>query len=175
MLGRYENFPNIIHGIARFSYRASQKKAQLAIVSAFYQLNRKKCRLKDIAYLFPPTYEVKFEFGIGEDITFTFLDENELNTLETKITKKALMFLDFLCVLQYHIIDKSRKRAPLKFDYYLLRFAFAKNYMEFLVSHERGPMRVHVEDLINFLTECIKKEMAAKYSVALKPEGKRTV
>ncbi len=47
--------------------------------------------------------------------------------------------------------------------------------MEFLVSHERGPQRVHVEDLMGFLTENVKNELADRYSVALKHEGMRAV
>jgi len=175
VLGHYENFPRIIHGIARFSYKASRGKVQQAIASAFYWLTQEKCRLEEIAYSFPQSCVVDFEFGIGEDSVFTFLDKAELGVLEVEIAKKALVFLDFLCVLQYHVVDESRRRAPLKFDYYMLRFAFARNYMEFLVSHERGPQRVHVEDLIVFLTEHINKELADRYSVALKLEGTRTV
>ncbi len=85
------------------------------------------------------------------------------------------MFMDFLCVLQYHIVNESGKRSPLKFDYYLLRFAFGKNYMEFLVSHERGPQRVHVEDLIDFLTKHVKSELADRFSAVLRREGAWTI
>lgn len=174
MLGHYENFPRTIHGIARFSYSASPEKVQRAIASAFCQLNREKWRLREIAYS-SSRCEVNFEFGVGEESVFAFLDESELNVLEAEIAKKALVFLDFLCVLQYHVVDESGKRSPLKFDYYMLRFAFGGNYMEFLVSHERGPQHVHVEDLIDFLMEHIKKELTDRYSVALKLKGTRTV
>ena len=175
MLGCYENFPKIIHGINRFTYRASSKKAQQAIVSAFYQLNQKGRRLGEIAYSSSVGCEVNFEFGVGEDVTFTFLDKNELSILEGEIAERAFAFLDFLCVLQYHVVDELGNRAPLKFDYYMLRFVFGKNHMEFLVSHERGPQHVHVYDLINFLTDLVKEELAARFSVALRLEGKRTV
>lgn len=174
MLGHYENFPRIIHGVARFTYRASRGKVQQAIVSAFYRLNQKGRRLEEVAYSSRAGCVVDFEFGVGEDVTFTFLDKNELGVLEAEIARKTLMFLDFLCVLQYHFVDESGKRAPLKFDYYLLRFAFGRNYMEFLVSHERGPQRIHVEDLIGFLTAHVERELADRYSVVLKLEGMRT-
>jgi len=151
LLGHYKNFPRIIHGIARFSYSASRGKVQQAIASAFCQLNREKCRLKEIAYSSSPRCEVDFEFGVGEESIFTFLNKSELSVLETEIAKKALLLLDFLCVIQYHVVDESGKRSPLKFDYYMLRFAFNGNYVEFLISHERGPQRIHVEDLIDFL------------------------
>ena len=174
MLGHYENFPQIIHGIARFTYRAPRGKIQQAIMSTLYRLNKEKCRLKKIVYSSSPSCEVDFEFGVGEDSVFTFLDKSELSILEAEIAKKSLVFLDFLCVLQYHVVDELGKRAPLKFDYYLLRFAFSRYYMEFLVSHERGPQRVHVEDLIGFLMEYVKKELAERFSVVLKQRGMQT-
>lgn len=175
MLGHYEDFPENIHGIARFTYRASLRKVQQATVKVLYRLNRRKCRLEEITYPSTPRCEVGFEFGIGEERTFVFLDENELSLLEDEIERNALIFLDFFCALQYHTFDKSRKRAPLKFDYYLLRFAFDRNHLEFMVFHERGPQRVHVEDLIGFLTENIKKELADRYSAVLRLESSRTV
>ena len=175
MLGHYENFPKIIHGVARFSYRASSKKVQQVIVSVFHRLNQKKCRLEEIAYSSPAECEVDFEFGVGDGNVFTFLDKSELAVVKTEIAGKALIFLDFLCVIQYHIVDKLGKRAPLKFDYYLMRFAFGRNYVEFLISHERGPQRVHVEDLIGFLTGHIRSKLADRYSVDLQLEDTRTI
>jgi len=175
LLGLYENFPKIIHGVARFTYKTSTKNIQQAIVATLYRLNQEKCRLEEIAYPSKQYCEVNFEFGVGEDVTFTFLDKNALDRLETEIMKKSLMFLDFLCVLQYHVVDKLKGRSPLKFDYYFLRFAFSRNLMEFLLSHERGPQRVHVEDLIGFLMKQVTKELADQYSSALKLESKRTV
>lgn len=175
MLGHYENFPKIIHGVARFTHKTSRRKIQKAIVSVFHRLNQERCELKEIVYSSSPSCEVDFEFGIGENSVFTYLDENELSILEAEIAKKTLMFLDFLCVLQYHIVQDSGKRVPLKFDYYMLRFEFDRNYMEFLVSHERGPQHVHVEDLIDFLTRHLERALADRYSTALKLEGTQTV
>jgi hypothetical protein len=175
LLGLYENFPEIIHGVARYAYGTSTKKVQHAIVAAFHRLNQENCGIEEIAYPSTPHCEVEFEFGVGEDLTFTFLDKSALDRLKAEIAKKSLMFLDFFCVLQYHIVDKMRGRSPLKFDYYFLRFAFGRNFVEFFVSHERGPQRVHVEDLIDFLTKHMAKELTDQYSGALKLENKRTV
>ncbi len=161
--------------MARFTYRASLRKVQHATVKALYQLNRRKCGLEEITYPSTPRCEVNFEFGIGEEGTFAFLDENELNYLEDEIERNVLTFLDFFCALQYHISDEPRKCTPLKFDYYLLRFVFDRNHLEFMVFHERGPQRVHIEDLIGFLTKNIKKELDDRYSAVLKLESSRTV
>jgi len=175
LLGLYENFPEVIHGVARFTYKTSTRNIQQAIVATLYQLNHEKCRFEEIAYPSKQHCEVNFEFGVGEDLTFTFLDKNTLDRLETEILKKSLMLLDFLCVLKYHVVDKLKGRSPLKFDYYFLRFAFSRNFMEFLLSHERGPQRVHVEDLLDTLMKQVTRELDDQHSSALKLESKRTV
>jgi hypothetical protein len=176
LLGHYENFPETIHGISRFSHRVSSRKVQQAVVSAFYQLNKEKCWLKEIVcHSSPLRCEVNFEFGVGEKDTFTFLDEEERDRLKNAIEKKTMPFLDFLCVLQYYVVNGPKRRAPLKFDYYLLRFAFDSNYVEFLVSHERGPQRVHIEDLMSFLTKHVKRALADQHSAVLKLESTQTL
>ncbi len=176
MLGRYENFPETIHGAASFTYKAPAKTVQRAILSTLLNLSRKKCSLQEIAHSSPKHCEVDFEFGVGEGTTFTFLDEKEQGRLGSEVERKTLTFLDFLCVLQYHVVDGVGKRSPLKFDYYFLRFEFiSKSFMEFLISHERGPRRVHVEDLMDFLTAHVKRELAEQHAVSLQLENKRTV
>ena len=171
MLGHYEQFPETVHGISHFAHKTPLKPVQQAIATAFGQLNQKKCGLTEISHLNGPTdCEVDFEIGIGERATFTFMDNIEVGRLKGEIAKKPLPFLDFLCVLQYHATGKSGRRLSLRFDYFLLRFAFAKNLAEFLVSHERGPRRVHVEDLIGFVTAHVSRELAKRNSVLLKLE-----
>ena len=171
MLGHYEQFPEIVHGISHFTHRVPLRPVQQAIAVVFGQLNQEKCGLTEISHLNElANCEVGFEIGIGERVTFTFLDRTELERLKNEITKKPLPFLDFLCVLQYHTVGELGIRLSLRFDYYLLRFAFAKNLTEFLVFHERGPRRVHVEDLTHFLTERVKRELQEHHSIPLRLE-----
>ncbi|UCH31871.1 MAG: hypothetical protein JSV05_00240 [Candidatus Bathyarchaeota archaeon] len=166
MLGNYANFPNMIHGLLSFTHRASSRKIQQAVATTFHCLNQEVFRLKDISYSFPANCEVIFEFGIGEDVSFAFLDKTELNKLMTEIENKTLTTLDFFCALQYHVLD-SGKHTPLKFDYYFLRFSFAPNFVHFSVFHERGPRRVHVRDLMHFLIKLVKTKLNDQYSIAL--------
>jgi hypothetical protein len=171
MLGHYEQFPETVHGISHFTYRAPLRPIQKAIATVFGQLNQKKCDLTEIVHLNGSAdCEVDFEVGIGDKATFTFLDKIEVERLKGEITKKSLSFLDFLCVFQYHAIGESGRRLSLRFDYYLLRFTFAKNLTEFLVYHERGPRRVHVKDLMCFVTERVKRELQEHHSISLEPE-----
>ncbi|MGB9134958.1 MAG: hypothetical protein WCC63_05185 [Candidatus Bathyarchaeia archaeon] len=165
MLGHYENFPDTVHGVTHFTHTTSLKAVQQVIVVALGQLNQKKCSLEEVARSVGPRCEVDFEVGVGEETNFTFLDDSEMERLEREISRKALPLLDFLCVLQYHLIKEPERRSPLKFDYFLLRFAFAKNLTELLVSHERGTQRVHVEDLMRFVIERVRKRLAEDFPV----------
>jgi len=174
MLGHYENFPETVHGIAHFTHKASMKAVQQAVVAAFTELNQKKYKLEEIARSSGSRCDVDFEIGVGEQATFTFLETSEVERLKEEVAKRTLPLLDFLFVLQYHAITESGTRSPLKFDYYLMRFAFAKNLTEFLVSHERGPRRVHVEDLVCFVAKHVTMKFAEHYSGSLKLEDQRT-
>lgn len=175
MLGTYENFPGTIHGATHLAHATSIKKVQQALVTTLSQLNQNGCNLETItgSLVEAPRCEVNFEVGVGEETWFTFLDESEAERLDREISRKALPLLDFLCILQYHLVRDSGKRSPLRFDYFLLRFAFAKNLTELLVTHERGTRRVHVEDLMRFLTGRVEKRLEEDRLVDTSIRGRR--
>lgn len=174
MLGTYENFPCTIHLGTHFSHTTSVKKVQQALVIIFSQLNQDACSLEAITGFSGKVYcEVNFEVGVGEETSFTFLSASEVERLEQAISREAMPVLDFLCVLQYHLVPVLGKRSPLKFDYFFLRFAFATNLTEFLVAHERGPRRVHVEDLTQFLMRRIEAKLKANHLVSTRTRGRR--
>ena len=160
LLGRYENFPEVIHGIARFTCKSSTKKVQQTIILALHRLNQQVFSLNNIATFSLSECEVSFEFGIANGVEFNYLDEEELNRFQKSIFKKAMPALDFFCVVRYHV-KKGGKRVPLKFDYHMLRFIFYnKNNLELRMSHQRGVQRVSVEDLITFITKRINDELS---------------
>jgi len=161
LLGRYENFPEAIHGVARFTHRLSVRKLQQAILHALHRLNQEIHDLDAIAPFSSLKCEVSFEFGVAEDNLFNYLDKEELDSLQRAIVKRALPILDFLCVVRYHV-TKGGKRVPLRFDYHLLRLVFQRRSVELQIFHERGTQRVSLEDLITFLTKCIKDELSRR-------------
>ncbi len=161
MLGRYQNFPTTVHGIARLSHSFSTEKLQRIIIEAFHQLNLETC---DVNAVTPrsPACEVGFEFGIAEGVTFSYLDEEELRRFEGAIESEATPILDFLCVVRYYTVDEKGKRVPLKFDYHLLRFLFGKDSAEVRIYHERGTQRVPMEDLISFIIKRINRGLSRR-------------
>lgn len=162
MLGRYQNFPQTIHGVARFTYSASIRQLQQTIFYTLYQLNNETCSLHDITTPSPFKCEVSFEFGVAEESTFNFLDKEELQRLQKSVEEKSLPILDVYCAVRYHKVNESGKRTSLKFDYHMLRFAFYRRIIELFVSHERGTQRIPLEDLVTFLKNRINKELEQK-------------
>lgn len=175
MLGRYENFPEVIHGRARFTCQDSVREVQRTILRSLHQLNREVHRLDAIASHLSPHCEVGFEFGVAEDMTFNYLDEEELNKSGRRIAKKELPLMDFLCAIHYHTVKKDGKRVPLKFDYHLIRFMFRGNSVELQVSHERGPQHVPLRDFITFMISHINEELSKKQMTPLRLEYLRTL
>ncbi|MFB0567709.1 MAG: hypothetical protein ACETVM_03905 [Candidatus Bathyarchaeia archaeon] len=167
MLGRYENFPQVIHGIARFTFPSSKQQLQKAILEVAHQLNHEVYRVKDFTPFLTSNCRVSFEFGIAEDMTFSYLDKEELERFRKQIETKPLRIIDIFSVIRYRIINTKGKRTPLKFDYNMLRFAFSRKTMELLVSHERGNQRISLEDFITFLTNKINEKLKRETQKAL--------
>ena len=160
LLGRYENFPQVIHGVARFTCRSSIAKVQQETLCTLHKLNEQAFNLKEIATISHSQCEVSFEFGVADGIEFGYLDEEELDKMQKGIAREVLQAMDFLCVVRYHII-KNGKRVPLKFDYHMLRFIFYnKNNLDLRVSHQRGIRRISVGNLITFITKRINEELS---------------
>ncbi|NIU81350.1 hypothetical protein GWN63_03780 [Candidatus Bathyarchaeota archaeon] len=161
MLGRYENFPEVVHSVAIFAYESTEKGLQQAILRALHRLNQLTHNLNVISPFSTPRCEVSFEFGVAEGLTFNYLDREELERFQKSIKKQTPPTLDFFCAVRYHILKEGRRR-PLKFDYHLLRFAFHGRSIELQVSHERGIRRVSPEDLINFIIGQIREELSGR-------------
>ena len=176
MLGKYEKFPQIVHGIGNFTYKLPARELQEAILQSFYRLNREAYDLSDITHL-PSSSQcnVSFEVGIAEDISFNFLDEEELERFHKGVQKNALQFLDFFCVVRYHVVKACGKRVPLKFDHYFLRFIFYPRDLELRIVHERGTQHVHLEDFINFVIGQVNSELAERKLEALSKRYLRTL
>ena len=161
MLAQYENFPETIHGVARFAYRSPIRKVEQVIFYTFHKLNEETYGLGDITPFPSSKCEVSFEFGVAQGVTFDYLGGEELEKFQKTVGQKALPMLDFFCVIRYHVV-KEEKRIPLKFDYNFLRFIFYETQMELQVSHERGTQRISIEELIVFITKRINEELLQK-------------
>ena len=158
MLGRYENFPKNVHGVAIFDYQDQTKSIQQAILCTLHHLNNGTYNLGAVTPYLKQNYEVGFEFGVAEGFDFNFLDKMELDQCLRNVAAKEVETLDFFVVVRYHSVREEGKRVPLKFDYHVLRFRFQKNGLELRIRHERGPQRVPIDELTNFIAKRINIE-----------------
>jgi hypothetical protein len=150
MLGVYANFPESVHGISRFAASVSNKKLQHILTETFHMLNNQTLNLEEVASPSMPQCTLAFEFGIAEDSDFNYLDNEEKQRVLKSVNKKPLQVIDFLCAIRYYK-KQGEKKVPLRFDYYLLRFAFNKDLFEMRVFHERGPMHILPKDVTEFV------------------------
>jgi hypothetical protein len=161
MLGFYENFPQNIHKISRFATSISTKKLQQTLVETFTEMNGGTYNLEDVAE--PPMHEytVIIELGIADTNSFSYLDSTEKDKALTILQKTTLPVMDFYCSLRYYRTE-NEKKTPLRFDYYMIRFAFNKNYIETQIFHERGPRYVSPEDINAFFVAKINGKFSKK-------------
>lgn len=161
MLGFYESFPENVHIIAYFKATASKMRTQQALTQTLHKLNNETFRLEDVANPSVPQCTVVLEFGIADEVNFNYLDEKETNKALKVINKKPFKIMDFFSAIRYYKTE-NRKKTPLKFDYYMLRFIFNKKSTEIQVFHERGPRHVSPEEIINFVVDKINEKFSRK-------------
>ncbi|MEM2971483.1 MAG: hypothetical protein QW270_03570 [Candidatus Bathyarchaeia archaeon] len=156
VLGVYENFPQHIHKLARFATSISNKRLQQTIIQALYEANGKVFSMKEVAVPSISQYMVIFEFGIAENDTFNYLDGEETDKVLGVINKKPLQIMDFFCAVRYYK-KQNEKKIPLRFDYYMIRFAFNEGIMEIHVFHEKGSRHITPEEIVNLITNRVNE------------------
>jgi hypothetical protein len=159
MLGLYENFPANIHRTDSFTSPLLSRKLQQRLIQVLHKVNCETFSFEEVAY--PTVHECKiiFEVGLADAKSFSYIDEEETKKALTALRKATFQTIDFFCAVRYY---KGAAKAPLKFDYYLMRFVFGKNCVEIQVFHERGPQYISPEDLVAFLVNEINETSARK-------------
>lgn len=159
MLGRFDSFPKTVHKVAVFNGQDPKTKVQQAILCAFQGLNQQSFELCKIMSFLKQDINVSFEVGVGDGSDFLFLQKNEQENCSRAVEEDEFEVLDFFVVVRYHKLNNKGKQIPLRFDYHVLRFAFHEKLIELLIRHERGTQRIPVDDLIEFFTSQINKEL----------------
>lgn len=160
LLGRFENFPKNIHGIALFQYQNLPKRLQQAILFTLHRLNSEKFDLATVTPYLQQKCEVSFEFGVADGFDFNFLDQNELDQCLKRVEETEQDIWDFFFTVRYHLVKEGEKRVPLRFDYHVLRFVFQQGVLELQIRHERGTQHVPLDDLTDFLVKQINVELS---------------
>ena len=162
MFGRYDNFPETVHGVALFNYQDATKSIQQAILCALHHLNQEVYDLGAVTPYLKQKCEVGFEFGVAEGNVFNFLDAIELDQCLKRVAEKELQTLDFFFVVRYHVTSNGGKRVPLRFDYLVLRYMFQEGCLELRIRHEKGTQRIPLDDLTYFIAKRINAELSRR-------------
>lgn len=160
-LGFYENFPRSIHWVESFSSTQSSKHIQFKTIQKLSALNCQEFSFEEVTNPTVPQGKVIFEFGLADSAGFNFIDEEEVKKAQVLLSKEQSGVLDFFCAIRYYK-GIGEKRRALKFDYFLLRFAFIKGFVEVQVHHERGPRYVSPKDLAAFVYVKLNEGSARK-------------
>lgn len=150
MLGFYENFPLNIHRIEAFKTSLSTRRLQRRLIQVLLDVNSRTFSFEEVACPTVPKCTIIFEAGLAEAKTFNYIDEEETQKVLSALRKAPFKTMDFFCAIRYYK-GTAENKAPLKFDYYLIRLVFGKNSLKIQVFHERGPRYISPEDIIIFL------------------------
>ncbi len=167
MLGRYENFPENIHGMVLLKNRNPTKKLQQVILRTFYCLNQENLDLITLTPYLKQNYKIGFECGVADGVDFNFLDKKELDQCLENLKETEAKTLDFFFVVRYHLVRDNCKMIPLRFDYHVLRLLFQEGDLELQIRHERGTQRVPLDDLTEFLVKQINLELSRRQMLPL--------
>jgi hypothetical protein len=161
MLGFYENFPVNIHRIETFSTPLSSRKLQQRLIQVLHDINHRTFNFEEVACPTVPECTIILEVGLAEAKHFNYIDEEETKKMLSALSKAPFQTMDFFCAVRYYK-GNAEKKAPLKFDYYMMRAVFGKNAVEIRVFHERGPRYISPEDLVTFLVNEVNKTSPRK-------------
>ena len=151
MLGTYENFPDNIHIRASFTSTLPDQKIQQKLVQTLHEANRKQFRFEEVGHPAMHDCTMNFEVGIAENTSFNYVNDEETKTVFNVLKKQALQIMDFFVAIKYYKGD-DKKKLPLRFDYYMVRFVFNEsNFIEVQVFHEKGPRYTSPEDIVEFI------------------------
>lgn len=177
MLGRYANFPAIIHGTARLSHQISLPRLKQLIIAALQNMNVRKEPYEISVSDHPGVYagERSFEIGVADDVYFNFLDDAEAKRLLKHLSEgENLSLLDFLVIVSYYYVREG-KTIALKFDRHILRFIFYDNIVELNLFHEKGIRRTPLDDFLKYIIDNISQEIKKNHLEPLKIEHLRTL
>lgn len=176
-LGRFANFPTILHGTASVTHENTIGKTQQAIVKAFYNLNSFKDTYPLSIADHPGTYngEVSFEAGVADGLFFDFLDQENMQKLSASLNPKATpATLDFLLIVAYRY-QRDGKRISLNFDHHIIRFSFYNKEVDVSLFQSKGTRRMPLDDLLNLVINRINQETKQMGIKPLKKEKMKTL
>lgn len=161
--GRFDSFPDIIHGRLKISHRTSALKMYQIIVVTLKKLNNftTKLTLNDINHS-KHHGSMVFEIGIADGSYFHFLDHETMNklTASQRLVKnqQTSVFLDVLVIVSYHY-HKHNKKISLNSDHNILRFLIISRELYIYLYNAKGIRRLPLDKFLQYIFDKIHDEM----------------
>ena len=162
--GKFDNFPDHIHGRLKIGHRTSILKMYQIIVQTLNKLNNFTTKLELSATDHSKRQKglMVFEVGIADGSYFQFLDHEIMTKLSAfhELVKKqqVSVLLDVLVIISYHYY-RHDKKISLNSDHHILRFLITSRVLNIYLYNAKGIRRLPLDQFLQHLFDKIHEEL----------------
>ena len=165
--GKFDNFPDYIHGQLKIGHRTSILKMYQIIVLTLNKLNNftTKLELSDADHSKRQEELMVYEVGIADGSYFQFLDHEtmtKLNDYQLVKNQQVSVLLDVLVIISYHYYRNDKKIA-LNSDHNILRFVITSRVLNIYLYNAKGIRRLPLDQFLQRLFDKILEEMKRQH------------
>ena len=166
--GKFDNFPDQIHGRLKIGHRTSIFKIYQIIIQTLNKLNNFTTKLKvnDTDHSKRLEGLMVFEVGIADGSYFQFLDHETMTKLSRyqQLIKyqQISVLLDVLVIISYHY-NRQDKRISLNSDHNILRFIIAPKLLNIYLFNAKGIRRLPLDQFLQHLFDKLHEEMKRQH------------
>ena len=162
--GKFDNFPDHIHGCLKIGHRTSILKMYQIIVQTLNKLNNftTKLNLRDTGHSKRQEELMVFEVGIADGSYFQFLNHETMIDLNQSLqlvkNQQISILLDVLVIVSYHYY-RHDKKISLNSDHNILRFLITSRILNIYLYNAKGIRRLPLDQFLQCLFDKIHEEM----------------
>jgi hypothetical protein len=178
--GKFDNFPDHIHGRLKVGHRTSTLKMFQIIVQTLYKLNNftTKLNLGDTGHSKHQEKLMVFEVGIADGSYFQFLDHETLTKLcdyhQLVKNQQISVLLDVLVIISYYYYSHDKK-ISLNSDHNILRFLITSRVLNIYLYNAKGIRRFPLDQFLQRLFDKIHEETKRQHLKTFKIEAFNTL
>jgi hypothetical protein len=166
--GKFDNFPDLIHGRLKIGHRTSIFKIYQIIIQTLNKLNNFTTKLKvnDTDHSKRLEGLMVFEVGIADGSYFQFLDHETMTKLsgyhQLIKNQQISVLLDVLVIISYHYYRQDKK-ISLNSDHNILRFIITPNLLNIYLFNAKGIRRLPLDQFLQRLFNKLHEEMKRQH------------
>lgn len=166
--GKFDNFPDQIHGRLKIGHRTSIFKIYQIIIQTLNKLNNFTTKLKvnDTDHSNRLEGLMVFEVGIADGSYFQFLDHETMTKLsgyhQLIKNQQISVLLDVLVIISYHYYRQDKK-ISLNSDHNILRFIITPKLLNIYLFNAKGIRRLPLDQFLQRLFNKLHEEMKRQH------------